>query len=74
MAFEGYLQTVPFNFILKQWLKKKVWKLIKSLFIPNPRRKDIQKQVKIGLLLLKGLPLTSSQCFPEDPVELQRII
>ena len=23
VAFERYLQTVPFNFILKQWLKKK---------------------------------------------------
>ena len=55
VAFEGYLQTASFNFILKQWFKKKCLETAQSLFFPNPRRKDVQKQAKTGLFLLKGL-------------------
>ena len=67
VAFEGYLQTASFNFILKQWFKKKCLETAQSLFFPNPRRKDVQKQAKTGLFLLKGLCSWPCPSFSRGP-------
>ena len=66
VAFEGYLQTVSFNFILKQWFKN-VWKLLSLCSYLILGGRIYRNRWKLGCFSLRDFAPDLVPAFPWGP-------